>query len=426
MKLLVIGSGGREHALVWKLSQSRAVTRLYAAPGNPGMASSATLVPIKADAISELAAFAESERIDLTVVGPEQPLALGIVDTFQSRGLAIFGPTKAAAALECSKVFAKEMMAKHGIPTAGFRTFDSPAEARAYARTIGAPLVVKADGLAGGKGAIVCLTLGEADRAIGYCLEEKAFGAAGERVVIEEFLVGEEASFFAVTDGEAVIPFGVAQDHKAIFDGDQGPNTGGMGAYSSPSMISDELTREIMERIIRPTVRAMAAEGRPYRGVVYAGLMLTKGGPRVVEFNCRLGDPEAQVVLMRLGDDLVPILTAVALGEPLPREVAWSPESAVCIVLASGGYPGAYATGKAITRVEEAQALPSLVVFHAGTTMKDGRLVTAGGRVLGVTARAPSLRAAIDLAYEAAGKIHFEGIHYRRDIGWRALARMER
>jgi phosphoribosylamine--glycine ligase len=426
MKLFVVGSGGREHALVWKLSQSPAVTRLYAAPGNPGMAPYATLVPIKADVIPELLAFAEAERIDLTVVGPEQPLALGIVDAFQSRGLKIFGPAKAAADLECSKIFAKELMAKHGIPTARFRTADDATAARRYAREFGAPLVVKADGLAGGKGAIVCRTLEEADRAIGLCLEEKAFGAAGGRVVVEEFLEGEEASFFAVTDGESILPFGVAQDHKAVFDDDQGPNTGGMGAYSSPTMMTDELAREVIERIVTPTVRAMAAEGRPYRGVVYAGLMLTKEGPKVVEFNCRFGDPEAQAILIRLNDDLLPILMAVASGEPLPREVAWTPQSAVCVVLASGGYPGSYATGKVITGVEMAEAPPSLVVFHAGTALKDRRLVTAGGRVLGVTARAISLRAALSLAYEAVASIHFDGMHYRRDIGRRALTRLGR
>jgi phosphoribosylamine--glycine ligase len=425
MKLFVVGSGGREHALVWKLSQSPAVMRLYAAPGNPGMAPYATLVPIKADVIPELLAFAKAERIDLTVVGPEQPLALGIVDAFQARGLKIFGPTKAAADLECSKIFAKELMARHGIPTARFQAFDAPRSARAYARELGAPLVVKADGLAGGKGAIVCRTLEEADRAIGLCLEEKAFGAAGGRVVVEEFLEGEEASFFAVTDGESILPFGVAQDHKAVFDDDQGPNTGGMGAYSSPTMVTDELALEVMERIVTPTVRAMAAEGRPYRGVVYAGLMLTKDGPQVVEFNCRFGDPEAQVILIRLNDDLLPILMAVASREPLPREVAWTPQSAVCVVLASGGYPGSYATGKVITGVEMAEAPPPLVVFHAGTALNDRRLVTAGGRVLGVTARAISLRAALSLAYEAVASIHFDGMHYRRDIGKRALARCQ-
>ena len=426
MKVLVIGGGGREHALVWKLSQSKMITRLYAAPGNPGMARCSTLVPIKADAVAELAAFAETERIDLTVVGPEQPLALGVVDVFQSRGLKIFGPTKAAADLECSKIFAKELMAKHGIPTARFHAADDAGSARRRVREFGAPVVVKADGLAGGKGAIVCRTLEEADRAIATCFEEKAFGAAGERVVVEEFLEGEEASFFALTDGEAILPMGVAQDHKAVFDGDRGPNTGGMGAYSSPSMMAGELAGEVMERIVAPTVRAMAAEGRPYRGVVYAGLMLTKDGPKVVEFNCRFGDPEAQVILTRLGDDLLPLLIAVAESGGLPSEAAWTPESSVCVVLASGGYPGGYATGKIITGVEQAESHQSVVVFHAGTAMKEGRLVTAGGRVLGVTARAVSLGAAISLAYEATGKISFEGIHYRRDIGKRAPARLER
>jgi len=421
MKVLVVGSGGREHALAWKLSKSPMVTRLFAAPGNPGMARHCQTLPIKADDIDALAAFAEQERIDLTVVGPELPLTLGLVDLFQSRGLAAFGPTRAAAALEGSKAFAKALMAKHGIPTARFGTFDDAGAARRYARELGAPLVVKADGLAGGKGAIVCQSLAEADRAIARCLEEKVFGQAGELVVVEEFLRGTEASVFALTDGESVLPFGAAQDHKAVFDDDRGPNTGGMGAYTPPPVVTEALLHDVMERIIRPTVSAMALEGRPYRGVVYAGLMLTAEGPRVLEFNCRFGDPECQPLALRLADDLFPLLRAVAGGGRLPTAVRWRSEAAVCVVLASGGYPGDYATGKTISGIEEAERVEGVTIFHAGTALRDGRLVTAGGRVLGVTALGREIPAAIARAYEAVGRIHFEGMHFRKDIGRNAL-----
>jgi len=421
MKVLVVGSGGREHALAWKLSKSPMVTRLFAAPGNPGMARHCQTLPIKADDIDALAAFAEQERIDLTVVGPELPLTLGLVDLFQSRGLAAFGPTRAAAALEGSKAFAKALMAKHGIPTARFGTFDDAGAARRYARELGAPLVVKADGLAGGKGAIVCQSLAEADRAIARCLEDKVFGQAGELVVVEEFLRGTEASVFALTDGESVLPFGAAQDHKAVFDDDRGPNTGGMGAYTPPPVVTEALLHDVMERIIRPTVSAMALEGRPYRGVVYAGLMLTAEGPRVLEFNCRFGDPECQPLALRLADDLFPLLRAVAGGGRLPTAVRWRSEAAVCVVLASGGYPGDYATGKTISGIEEAERVEGVTIFHAGTALRDGRLVTAGGRVLGVTALGREIPAAIARAYEAVGRIHFEGMHFRKDIGRNAL-----
>ncbi len=425
MKVLVIGSGGREHALAWKLSQSPLVTRLFAAPGNPGMGRHCQTVSIRADDIEALAAFAEQERIDLTVVGPELPLTLGLVDLFQSRGLAAFGPTKAAAALEGSKAFAKGLMAKHGIPTARFGTFDDPRAARRYARELGAPLVVKADGLAAGKGAMVCQSLAEADRAIALCLEEKVFGQAGELVVVEEFLQGAEASVFALTDGESVLPFGAAQDHKTVFDDDRGPNTGGMGAYAPPPIATEALLRDVMERIIRPTVGAMAQEGLPYRGVVYAGLMLTAAGPKVLEFNCRFGDPECQPLTLRLAEDLFPLLHAVAGGGRLPTAVRWRNEAAVCVVMASGGYPGDYATGKAISGTEEAERVEGVTVFHAGTALKDGRLVTAGGRVLGVTALGPDISAAIERAYGAVSRICFEGMHFRKDIGRKALVRRE-
>jgi phosphoribosylamine--glycine ligase len=425
MKVLVVGSGGREHALVWKLSQSPHVTRLFAAPGNPGMARHCQTVELKADDLTALLAFAEQERIDLTVVGPELPLTLGLVDLFQSRGLAVFGPTRAAAALEGSKAFAKQLMAKHGIPTARFRVFDEPETARRYARELGPPLVVKADGLAAGKGAMVCRTLPEADRAIALCLEEKVFGQAGEVVVLEEFLSGEEASVFALTDGDSALPFGAAQDHKTVFDNDQGPNTGGMGAYTPAPIVTEPLLRQVMERIVRPTVGAMAAEGRPYRGVLYAGLMLTADGPQVLEFNCRFGDPELQPIVLRLADDLFPLLHAVARGTGLPGTVSWRSEAAVCVVLASGGYPGQYATGKIISGIEEAERVEGVTVFHAGTAVRGERLVTAGGRVLGVTALGEEISAAIDRAYEGVSRISFEGMHFRKDIGRKAVARQE-
>ncbi len=426
MRVLVVGSGGREHALVWRLAQSPRITALYAAPGNPGIARHARSVPIKADALDDLVAFAERERIDLTVVGPELPLILGIADRFRARRLAIFGPTADAAQLEGSKAFAKQLMAKHKIPTARFRTFRDVASARQFARELEAPLVVKADGPAAGKGAIVCRILEEADRAIALCLEERAFGRAGEQIVIEEFLEGEEASFFALTDGETALAFGTAQDHKTVFDDDQGPNTGGMGAYSPAPIVDAPMHDEIMQTIILPTVQAMAAEGRPYRGVIYAGLMLTRQGPKVLEYNCRFGDPEHQTIIPRVQDDPFPLLNAVARGERLPKSVKWRSEASVCVVLASGGYPGEYQTGKPISGIEEAEKLADVTVFHAGTAVKDGRLVTAGGRVLGVTARGTDIPAAIGRAYEAAGKICFEGMHFRKDIGRKALLRSGR
>ncbi len=426
MRVLVIGSGGREHALVWALARSPDVSALFAAPGNPGIARHARCLPIKADDFPSLLALARQEQINLTVVGPEQPLALGIVDAFNTAGHAIFGPTRAAAALEASKAFAKELMAKHGIPTARFQTFVDPVAARAFCRELGPPLVVKADGLAAGKGVLVCRSLPEADRAVSLCLEEKAFGRSGERIVVEEFLEGEEVSFFALTDGEQVLPLGAAQDHKTVFDDDQGPNTGGMGAYSPPPVMVERLQDEVMEKIVVPTVNAMAAERRPYRGVVYAGLMLTRKGPMVLEFNCRFGDPEAQALLPRLDQDLFPLLAAVARREELSTNAQWRREAAVSVVLASGGYPGDYETGKPIAGIEDAEALPDVTVFHAGTAAKDGTLVTAGGRVLGVTALGRDIPAAIGRAYEAVGKICFEGMHYRKDIGRKALSHIRR
>jgi len=421
VKVLIVGSGGREHALAWKLSQSPALTRLYAAPGNPGIATVAACVPISAEAISDLVAFAERERIGLTVVGPEVPLALGIADAFEERKLPCFGPSRNAARIESSKAFAKDLMARHGVPTAHARSFTNPADATRHARSLGPPLVVKADGLAAGKGVTVCRDEASALEAIDQLMIKKIFGAAGETVVIEECLEGEEASFFALTDGRQILPLDAAQDHKAVFDGDRGPNTGGMGAYSPTPSVSGALADEVMEKIVNPTVKALAEAGHPYRGVLYAGLMLTANGPKALEFNARFGDPETQPLLLRIEDDLLPLLHATATGDSLPKSIRFSPKAAVCVVLASGGYPGEYATGKPISGVEAAQAIPGVVVFHAGTTMRDGRLLTAGGRVLGVTALGRTIGSAIAQAYEAVSKIHFDGMHYRSDIGRRAV-----
>ncbi len=426
MRVLLVGGGGREHALAWKLAQSPEVTALYAAPGNPGIAALARSVPVGAEAVAALAALAERERIDLTVVGPEAPLAAGLVDGFAERGLVAFGPTRAAAELESSKVFAKRLFERYGIPTARFGTFEDAARARAFARELGGRAVVKADGLAAGKGAVVCRDLAAVDGAIDDMLERRRLGVAGARVVVEELLEGEELSFFALTDGEMVCPLAAAQDHKTVFDDDRGPNTGGMGAYSPPPMLDAALAGRILDTVIRPTVRAMAAEGRPYRGVLYAGLMLTAEGPKVLEYNVRFGDPECQALVVRLAGDLLPLCRAVAQGKGLPETVAWRPEAAVCVVLASGGYPGSYATGHPISGLEAAAAHPGVAVFHAGTAVRDGRLVTAGGRVLGVTAVGADIPAAIAAAYAAVAEIRFEGMHHRRDIGRRALIHLRR
>ena len=423
MKVLVVGSGGREHTLSWKLAQSPRVTELLAAPGNPGIARHARCLSIRERDVEALREAALRERVDLTVVGPELPLSLGLADRFRERGLAVFGPSQAAARLESSKAFAKDLMARHGIPTARFRAFTEAGPARAWCRELGAPLVVKADGLAAGKGVMICRTLPEADTAVAQCLDERAFGAAGASVVIEEFMEGEEASFFAVTDGAAILPLASAQDHKTVFDGDQGPNTGGMGAYSPAPVMDAGMTERVMAEIVRPTVAAMAKEGVPFAGFLYVGLMITRDGPRVVEFNCRFGDPECQVVIPRLAGDLLPLLDAVARGAGIPASVSWTPDASVCVVMSSGGYPGPYETGRPITGLTEAEALPGVRVFHAGTALRDGALVTAGGRVLGVQALGGTVRAAVDAAYAAVARIRFEGAHFRRDIARRALAR---
>jgi len=423
VRVLLVGGGGREHALAWKLAQSPRLGRLVAAPGNPGVARHAECVAVRDDEIDDLVALAKRESADLVVVGPELPLSLGLADRLRAAGLAVFGPSQAAARLESSKVFSKDLMARYGIPTARFKIFQDAAAARRFCREWGAPLVVKADGLAAGKGAIVCLTLDDADRAIRLCLEEGAFGSAGRTVVVEEFMEGEEASFFVVTDGTSALPFQAAQDHKTIFDGDRGPNTGGMGAYSPAPVMDATTDRRVMDEIVTPTIAAMAKEGAPYAGVLYVGLMITKDGPRVVEFNCRFGDPECQAILPRLDEDILPVFDAVARGRGLPASLRWRPESSVCVVLASRGYPAAPKVGDPISGLDDAGALPGVNVFHAGTARRDGGLVTAGGRVLGVQALGPDIRSAVARAYEAVGRIRFDGMQWRSDIGQRAVGR---
>jgi phosphoribosylamine--glycine ligase len=424
VKVLLVGGGGREHALAWKLAQSPRLTRLIAAPGNPGIARHAECVPIKDVALDEQVALARREGVELVVIGPELPLSLGLADRLLEAGIAVFGPTRAAARIESSKAFAKDLMARHGIPTARFETFQAAAAARRFCRTLGAPLVVKTDGLAAGKGAIVCRDLAEADAAVRLCLEEEGFGAAGRTVVVEEFMEGEEASFFALTDGASALPLETAQDHKTIFDGDRGPNTGGMGAYSPAPVVDTEMARRVMEEIVSPTIAAMAKEGTPYSGVLYVGLMIDRRGPRVVEFNCRFGDPECQAILPRLDEDLLPLLEAVARGRSLPAAVRWRAESSVCVAIASHGYPGTPRTGDEITGLDADGGLaggPN--VFHAGTSRRDGRLVTAGGRVLGVQALGPDIRSAMARAYAGVARIRFDGMQFRHDIGQRAVDR---
>ncbi|PWU23907.1 MAG: phosphoribosylamine--glycine ligase, partial [Candidatus Rokuibacteriota bacterium] len=420
MRVLLVGGGGREHALAWKLAQSLRLSRLVAAPGNPGIAAHATCVPLKDSAIDDLLALAARERIDLTVVGPELPLALGLADRFREQGHLVFGPSAAAARLESSKVFAKEFMARYGIPTARCRAFTEVRAASAYCRALGAPLVVKADGLAAGKGAFVCKTIEDADRAVALCLEARQFGSAGATIVIEEFMEGEEVSFFALSDGTQAVPIGAAQDHKRVFDDDQGPNTGGMGAYSPAPVFDPTIEECVMEEIVRPTIAAIRKEGTPYQGVLYVGLMITRSGPRVVEFNCRFGDPECQAILPRLDQDLLPVMLAVAEGRGLAPSFRWRNDASVCVVVASGGYPDGYEMGRAITGVDDAARLPGVTIFHAGTAVRDGGLVTAGGRVLGVQALGADIADATARAYEAVGRISFDGCHARKDIGRRA------
>jgi len=421
MKVLVVGSGGREHALVWKIAQSPKADKIYCAPGNAGTASLAENVQISAEDIQTLLCFAKDNKIDLTVVGPEAPLVSGIVNEFEKEGLKIFGPTREAAQIEGSKVFAKEIMTKYDIPTAQAAIFDNLVKAIDYIHEIGAPIVVKADGLAAGKGVMVCNTVKEAEEAVDLIMGKKEFGAAGSRVVIEEYLEGEEASILAFTDGKSIVPLASSQDHKRIFDGDKGPNTGGMGAYSPAPVVSDRLMEEINVNVLKPFVDGMRQEGVPYKGVIYAGIMVTKKGPKVLEFNCRFGDPETQPILMRMKSDIIPILEAVIDEKLDDRFIEWDERAAVCVVLAAGGYPGHYEKGFPINGLDRIDQLEDVIVFHAGTNLKNGAIVTSGGRVLGVTALGDNIKFAIEKAYRAVDLIHFKGMHYRKDIGKRAL-----
>lgn len=425
MRILLIGGGGREHALAWKLAQSDKVEKIFAAPGNPGIAmlKKCSCIDLKLDDLEKVADYAEEESIDLTVIGPEATLVAGIADVFKRRGLPVFGPSKAAAQLEGSKAFSKELMAKYNIPTAFFKICEDMETAKAYVKEKGAPIVVKADGLAAGKGVVVAMTEEEALEAIEEMMGDHKFGNAGARVVLEEYMEGEEASLLAFTDGKTVVPMLAAQDHKRIFDNDQGPNTGGMGTYAPAPVMTDILRLKATERILKPVVAAMAKEGTPYQGCLYAGLMIKDDVIKVVEFNCRFGDPETQVVLPLLESDLAEIMLACATGTLDQADVAWSDKAAVCVVMASGGYPESYETGKVITGLAEADAQENTVVFHAGTKNAAGSIVTAGGRVLGVTAVDDNIRAARDRAYAAVENIKFDGAFYRKDIAWRALKR---
>lgn len=423
MKVLVVGGGGREHALVWKIAQSPLVDQIYCAPGNPGIAGLAECVNIAAEEIDVLLDFAKAEAIDLTVVGPEVPLTLGIVDRFQASGLEIFGPNQAAARIEGSKSFSKDLMAKYAIPTAAYQTFTDRDAAVAYVKEQGAPIVVKADGLAAGKGVIVAMNEAQAIAAIDEIMLDKVFGVAGASVVIEEFMAGEEASFFAFTDGKNILPLASSQDHKRAFDNDEGPNTGGMGAYSPAPVVTSALHDEIVETIVKPTVAGMSSDGCPYSGILYVGLMIKDGKPRVVEYNARFGDPEAQPLLMRMKSDIVPFLQACARGNLLQDSIEWHDKAAVCVAMASGGYPASYNKGFEITGLDDVLAMDNVVVFHAGTSLKDGKIVNDGGRVLGVTGLGNTVAEAIDCAYSAVRKISWSGVHYREDIGKKALNR---
>jgi phosphoribosylamine--glycine ligase len=422
MKILVIGSGGREHALTWKLRESPRMEEIYCAPGNAGIAQEAECLPVDAGSPTAILELAESLKADLTVVGPEAPLVAGVVDEFERAGRHIIGPRKTAARLEGSKVFAKEFMSRHGIPTARFTTADSFDQAVGALRGFGYPLVIKADGLAAGKGVVIARSEPEAAAALDEFMRQKVLGQAGERVVIEECLAGREMSFIVLTDGSEFLELVPCQDHKRLLDGDQGPNTGGMGAYSDESILSPSWRERILETIVRPTLQGLAREGAPFRGFLYCGLMLTEEGAKVLEYNVRLGDPEAQPILMRLRSDLVELLLAVREGGLGHLDAHWSPNPSVCVVVASSGYPGKPEVGKTISGYEAAEAVGGVKVFHAGTKFEDHRLVTTGGRVLGVTSAAEGLRAAIQRAYLAVEKIQFEGMHYRRDIGAQGLA----
>lgn len=427
MNVLVIGSGGREHALAWKIAQSPLVEKVYGAPGNPGIdrLEKGACINVGVNDFEALDTYIEAEGIDLTVVGPEVPLVHGIVDFLEERGKRVFGPSKKAAQLEGSKSFAKEFMARHGIPTAESRTFDDLQEALAYVRSQPAPIVIKADGLAAGKGVTVAVSQAEAEAAIYAAMAEGAFGEAGARVVVEEYLTGEEASILAFCDGRAVKPLASSQDHKPVGENDEGPNTGGMGAYSPAPVVTDALMEEIVRDVLVPTSAGMAKEGMPYKGILYAGLMITGNGPKVIEYNVRFGDPETQAILPRMETDLVPALLACCNGTLDSCEIRYSPRPCVSIVMASEGYPGVYAKAKEITGVDEAEALEDVAVFAAGVKRKGDQLFSSGGRVLNVTALGNTQRAAMEKAYQAVSCIHFEGAFYRRDIGAKALKHLE-
>jgi phosphoribosylamine---glycine ligase len=423
VKVLVIGGGGREHAIVWTLSRSRLVDKIYCCPGNAGIAELAECIDVSPNDFDSLLDFVKYEWVDLTVVGPEDPLSRGIVDLFEKEGRRILGPTKAAARLESSKVFSKDLMKSHGIPTAEYGVFTSYVHAEEHIKFKGAPIVVKADGLAAGKGVFVASTVGEALDALKLIMKDRTFGEAGDRVIVEECLRGEEASFMVFTDGKTVVPMVSSQDHKRVFDGDRGPNTGGMGAYSPAPVITADMEKRVMEKIMKPTLRALKNEGIPYKGILYAGLMIDKGNPHVLEFNCRLGDPETQPVLSRLQSDFMNIAMAITDGTLSEVAIEWKRDPAVCVVISSAGYPGKYRKGELIRGIGDANKVDGVHVFHAGTTFNDGNVVTAGGRVLGVTATGENIAAAKRKAYEAVGKIHFDGMHYRKDIADRALER---
>ncbi|MDD5097433.1 MAG: phosphoribosylamine--glycine ligase [Candidatus Omnitrophica bacterium] len=421
MRILVIGSGGREHALVWKIAQSKLCAKIFCAPGNGGISQIAECTDIKADDLDGLLEFARKEKIDLTVVGPEVTLAAGIVDIFCENKLRIFGPNKAAAQLEASKVFSKELMAKYKVPTADFKVFDHPDAANKYIEKIGAPCVVKADGLAAGKGVVVAKTIDEAKQAVASMMQEKIFGEAGNKIIIEECLEGQEASILVITDSKEVIALASAQDHKRIFDNDAGPNTGGMGAYSPASVVTTELFKEILDKIIYRTVDGLAKEGIEFRGVLYAGVMLTKDGPKALEFNVRFGDPETQAILPRLKSDLLEVMLATSEGKlSRIKNLDWDTRACVCVVCAASGYPGNYAKDKEISGLDQVAKLDDVVVFHAGTKKSGNKILTSGGRVLGVTGLGNSIKEAINKAYAAVEKINFEDMHFRKDIGKRA------
>ena len=421
MKVLVIGSGGREHTLIWKISQSPKVSQIYCAPGNAGISQLAQCIDIDADNIEKLADFAQKEKINLTVVGPELPLSKGIVNEFNRLDLKIFGPSREATKIESSKVFSKYLMKKYNIPTANYEVFQNSEEALDYIKQQTFPLVIKADGLAAGKGVFIVKNLDQAEDALNTLMKKKTFGEAGRQIVIEEFLEGEEVSVLAFSDGKTVVPMVSSQDHKKIFDNDQGLNTGGMGAYSPVPFYPNEFKKTVLEEILKPTVKGLQSERREYKGVLYAGLVLTKEGPKVLEFNARFGDPETQVVLPRLKTDLVDILNAVIEGSLHKINIEWNNNFAVCVVVASGGYPGKYQKGKVISGLERLEKMKDIIAFHAGTKFQDGKIVTLGGRVLGITAWDDTISKAKEKAYEGAEKIYFENMYYRKDIAVKAI-----